>query len=226
MPITIYTQATISEKFKRIIQSGNYEKLIYDLLNTSTELFPNGFEYIEQQAHGECDFIDKANGQKYDAKLPITSEQGKMIGSRNGDYEKWIQSMLDECTEFKLKVVCKFGTDYAKKMKLYQTMSKLINDDQDDENIIFFFPFPVVCETSNSIYGQFAMDILSFIYDGLRTNRIIEKQEVYAVYPSADNKIIIRNLRTKVRESFSAEILNEYIKYDIQITKENYYGTN
>ena len=72
MSVTLYTQVTISEKFKRIIQSGNYEMLIYALLKASTKLFPNDFEYNEQQAGGECDFVDKTSGQKYNAKLPFT----------------------------------------------------------------------------------------------------------------------------------------------------------
>ena len=91
MHTTIYTQVTIGEDFKKIIQSGNYEKLIYTLLNASTKLFPHNFEYVEQQAKGECDFIDKTNGRKYDAKLPFTRDQGKMIGSRNANFEKWLK---------------------------------------------------------------------------------------------------------------------------------------
>ena len=77
MSVKLYTEVTISEKFKKIIQSGNYEKLVHSLLNLSTKLFPNEIKYIENQSCGECDYIDEKNGEKYDAKLPISKAQGK-----------------------------------------------------------------------------------------------------------------------------------------------------
>ena len=87
MNIQIY--ATIGESFKTLIKKDNYEKLIFELLKNSTKLFPNQYEHIATQSHGECDFLDLKTKEKYDAKLPITTKQGEWIGSNNGCFEKW-----------------------------------------------------------------------------------------------------------------------------------------
>ena len=207
--------ATISNKFRLLIQSGNYEKLILDLLNKSIKLFPNQYEHIDSQANGECDFIDQKTKGKYDAKLPITKKQGRWIGSNNADFEKWISSMMDECAEFAQKIIQERGLHRVEELKLYTIMKNLVVNDKPDENIIFFFPFPVVYETSCGIFGQFASDILSNIYDTLNQNGVIGERKIYAIYPSIDNKIGIRLLNTGVREWFSSELLDEYIKYDV-----------
>ena len=200
MSITLQTYITINEKFKKIIQSGNYERLIYSLLNVSAKLFPNEFEYIESQSCGECDFVDKKTGEKYDAKLPITTQQGKWIGSKQVDYKKWIESMLDECSEFAEKMIQKRGQHSIEELVLYQTLKQIIQKEKADEHIIFFFPFPIVYESSVGIYGQFASDILSTIYDGLQQSSTIKEQKIYAIYPSIDELIIIRNLANGARE--------------------------
>ena len=43
------------------------------------------FTHLDNQAHGECDFVDVVTGEKFDAKIPIDKRQGQMIGSRKGD---------------------------------------------------------------------------------------------------------------------------------------------
>lgn len=209
--------ATIDNKFRLLIQSGNYEKVILELLNKSIKLFPNQYEHMVSQANGECDFIDQKTKEKYDAKIPITKKQGYWIGSNNADFEKWISSMMNECSEFSKKIIEERGLHRVEELKLYTIMKNLIEDDKFDENIIFFFPFPIVYETSHGIFGQFASDILSNIYDALNRNGIVDERKIYAIYPSIDNKIGIRLLNTGVREWFSSELLDEYIKYDVYL---------
>ena len=215
----MHVLATISTKFKFLIQGGNYEKVILSLLNKSTKLFPNPFEHIFSQDNGECDFIDKKTKTKYDAKLPITKNQGRWIGCNNADFEKWILSMIDECAEFSKKIIQERGLHSIEELKLYKVMKNLIEKDKLDENIIFFFPFPVVYESSQGVYGQFASDILSNIYSALNKNGVVGKRRIYAIYPSVDNQIGIRLLNTGVREWFSSDILDEYIKYDVYLLK-------
>ena len=43
------------------------------------------FTHLDNQAHGECDFVDVVTGEKFDAKIPIDKRQGQMISSRKGD---------------------------------------------------------------------------------------------------------------------------------------------
>lgn len=49
-----------SEKMIDGLKSKVYEKFVLSLMNASESVFPHKYEYIEQQSHGECDFIDIA----------------------------------------------------------------------------------------------------------------------------------------------------------------------
>ena len=210
MHMIIQVYATIDNKFKTLIQGGNYEDVVLKLLNSSTKLFPNRYERILLQPNGECDFIDIKTKEKYDAKLPITKKQGQYIGSNNSDFEKWLESMRNECVEYGEKIIKRRELHRIEELTLYKIMKKQIEDDKLDENIIFFFPFPVVYEGSNSIYRQFASDILSSIYTVLNKNGIIHERKIYAIYPSIDNMIGIRLLNTGVREWLSSDILDGF----------------
>ncbi len=220
MKIQIY--ATISDSFKTLIKKDNYEKLIFELLKNSTKLFPNQYEHIATQSHGECDFLDLKTKEKYDAKLPITTKQGKWIGSNNACFEKWLESMINECSEYSEKRIKQRELqNNTEDLELYKIIKEKIEQDKEDENIIFFFPYPIVIESSEGIYGQFALDILSSIFNDLKENDIVKNRKIYAVYPTIDNKICIRLLNTLVREWFSSEKLNDYIKYDFYFLNKN-----
>lgn len=54
-------------------------------MNASKEIFPSRYTHLDNQAHGECDFVDVVTGEKFDAKIPIDKRRGQMIGSRKGD---------------------------------------------------------------------------------------------------------------------------------------------
>ena len=95
-----YETVRINDEFKNIIKSGNYEELILKLMNKSTKLFPNNYERVISQSHGECDFIDLKTFEKYDAKLLLNKKQGNWLGSKNSNFEKWIQSMIDEIADY------------------------------------------------------------------------------------------------------------------------------
>ena len=213
--MVVHAKVHIGENFQKIIQSGNYEKLIRKILNESTRLLPNKFKHNEVQPTGECDFIDLQTGEKYDVKLLLTQEQGKMIGSRNANFEVWVQSMLDECAEFG-KI---FGPERDQRtvvgLALYKLFEKNMHRIQPDENAILFSPFPIVYESTVSFYRQFGFDILSAIFEELLHNDVIGKKHIYVIYPSIDHKIVLRNLATGVREFFSAKDLDAYIWYEI-----------
>lgn len=55
-------------------------------MNASITIFPDNYIHLDNQAHGECDFIDSVTGEKFDAKIPFDKRQGQMIGSRKGKY--------------------------------------------------------------------------------------------------------------------------------------------
>lgn len=211
----------VSDEFKKIIQGGAYEELILTLMNKSTKLFPNEYERVVCQSHGECDFIDLKTNKKYDAKLPITKEQGRWLGSKNSNFEKWIQSMIDEIAECGQMIMNRSWDECIENLSLYQIMEKTIKKEPEDENIIFFIPFTIVFDGSNMIYTQFGSDILTFIFDRLEKNNVIGKRDVYVLYVGTEKELVFRHMNTRyVREYFSNEVLAKYIDYSIELAKD------
>lgn len=211
---------TISNEFKSFIQGGAYENLIFELLNQSKKHFPHRFEKIEHQHCGECDFIDMETGEKYDAKLPITKKQGRLIGSKNSDFEEWLKSTIEELSEFSDMFITNRGRYHVRDLTLYKIMEEEIKRNAADEHIIFFFPFLVVYEASETIWGQFASDILTCIYDELVEECVVENRKLYAIYPTVDGDLAIRNMETRVREYFSSKKLDKYISFDVSLTSK------
>ena len=214
MAITFHAQIAISEAFKQLIQRGRYEKPIVDLMNASTKLFPNQYKHNEIQSAGECDFLDLVTGKKYDAKLLITTQQGQWIGSRDDQILQWLNSMIEEGKEFSLKMITHPEEHDVRTLTLYKLMKDRLESDKCDEHLIFFLPFPVTNDSSIGFYRQFAADIFSAIYGALEQDHVLKEREIYIILPTTDEKIVIRNLRTGVREYFPRETVNPYIRFD------------
>ena len=214
MNFTMETIVTISDKIKHFIQSGNYEQFILELLNQSTKLFPGSYEYIYNQSNNQCDFIDIKTEEKYEAKLLITSEQGRLVGSRNSDYLRWICTMLEEVEEFD-KYIKDKGRYKIEDFQLYKLMHNKLLNIKCDENAILFIPFIISREPANSIYFQFATDILSVIFNKLKENEVVGSRKVYAIYPCIDGGVLVRHLGSCVREHIKNDKLQEYISFDV-----------
>ena len=61
--------STIHNDIKDLIKSGNYERIILDLMNASKIILPGQYIHLDNQANGEPDFIDVVTGEKFDAKV-------------------------------------------------------------------------------------------------------------------------------------------------------------
>ena len=215
-----YETVRISDEFKRIIQGGAYESLILNLMNKSEKLFPHKYKRVENQAHGECDFIDLETFEKYDAKIPFTKKQGAWIGSKNSDFEKWIQSMLDELVKYSDIVRRREWNEEISNLTLYKTMEKTIIKEPEDENIIFFIPFTIVQDSNDMIYNQFASDILTFIFDELERNNVVGNRKIYVIYVGMEKELVVRYMNHRgVREYFSNEELMSYIDYNVSLAR-------
>ena len=92
--------STIHNDIKDLIKSGNYERIILDLMNASKIILPGQYIHQDNQANGECDFVDVVTGEKFDAKIPIDKRQGQMIGSRKGDVGALTTEFHNEALEF------------------------------------------------------------------------------------------------------------------------------
>lgn len=219
MGFVIRETVNINDKFKTLIQSGNYEKIIHAIMNDSTKVFPNNYIHILSQSKGECDIKDSLSGKKFDAKLPITTLQGKLVGSRNADLLQFFQTVRIELEEFGEYIEKRGQTDFEQ-LRLYQILKKKLEADKPDENLIFLFPFPVVLDLGSTSITRIAGDVLTEIYRNLKKNNIIGKREIYVIYPCVDKQIVLRCLNNNKREYIEDIYLREYIQYDIELVKE------
>lgn len=177
-----------SEKMIDGLKSKVYEKFVLSLMNASESVFPHKYEYIEQQSHGECDFIDIATKEKFDAKLPLERKQVEFLtkGKQHApDYSKWIQELQSELSELNMKSI-QSGEFKITSTKLYQIMKEEIKKDKSDENIIFFFPFPVAPTYPGAVFLIHATDFPSMVFHQLEKEGELDfsQRSIYEIYPS------------------------------------------
>ena len=210
-------QAVLSEKLKTFIQNGNYEGYILELMNQSKIVFPGRYEWNSIQSKGECDFFDVETYEKYEAKLPFDKNEGELICRRDSDIKKWLEFMMNEEAEFGEKIIENRGKYKIDDLQLYRTLEKRLNDVQQDENAIILFPCPITLDIEPiegclNLLGM-TSDILSSIFSQLVRNNIIGKRKVYAIYPSMDEKIVLRCLNTGAREYLVFDGLKDIFEY-------------
>lgn len=206
--------STIHNEVKDIIKSGNYEKIILDLMNASKEIFPSRYTHLYNQAHGECDFIDVVTGEKFDAKLPIDKRQGQMIGSRKGDVGALTTEFHNEALEFQHCFVGEQKKPITE-LNLFKKMKNNISKTKSDENVIFFIPYPIVLDFEGfPLVG--ASDLLKKIYRGLSAITDTSKKHLYAIYISFDRKMVLRDLETDKREYLQFPEMQHYADYNIK----------
>ena len=214
--IILKTSSTISDSFAEFIKSGNYEQIIYELMCRSEVTFPNTYKHNQEQSHGECDFVDIATGEKFDAKLALNSKHGRVIGSKNGNINHLIKIMSQEAMEFSK---CYEGATRLKKeeLTLYKVLENLVKKIKADENGIFFFPFPITFDYKDSIFSIIGRDILQVLYEELKEKGLVNMKNLYVLYPAIDNTIVLRNMEEKVREYLRCPEFDDYIVYKYEI---------
>ena len=63
-------------------------------------------------------------------------------------------------------------------------------------------------------------DILSSIFSQLVRNNVVGERNVYAIYPSMDEKIVLRCLNTGTREYLVFDRLKEIFEYSFALLEE------
>lgn len=215
--------AAFSDKLKMFVQSGNYEPYILALMNQSELIFPSQYAANEEQAHSQCDFYDIRTSEKYEAKLPFDKKEGQLICSNSADLKEWLEFMLDEESEFSDRIVRERGKYRIDGLKLYQTLEKPLKTVQEDENAIILFPYPITLDmegNGNLNLLHFCGDILSSIFGELVHNGVVGTRKIYVIYPSMDNKIVLRCLNTNHREYLVSQELNGIFSYSFFCCKK------
>lgn len=214
--------ATLSDKLKTFIQSGNYEPYILTLMNQSELVFPSQYAANKEQAHSQCDFYDIRTSEKYEAKLPFDEKEGQLICSNNADLKKWLEFMMDEETEFSDRIIRERGKYRVDSLRLYKTLEKRLKTVQHDENAIILFPYPITLDLEGDgglNLLHFCGDILSSIFGELMRNGVIGTRKIYVIYPSMDDKIVLRCLNTNQREYLVSIELSVVFSYSFSLLR-------
>lgn len=210
MGFVIREKAILSDEFYKIFQRSKYEEFLCDLMNLSAIVFPHSYHHIPNQSNGECDFVDLVDHKKYDAKLPFDKKIGEIIGGQR-DYFNWYKLFITLEEEFG-EFIEKRGTIQIKDLKIYQIILDRINSTKADENVILFFPLPIVLDIQDS----FTSDMLSSIFSELKKQINLGK-EIIAVYPDGFGNIVLRRLNDNQREYLKYERLNKYFNYEKEL---------
>lgn len=216
MTMQFQVEASIANAFSDLIQGGKYEDFVLDLMNKSCKIFPNQYRHNDQQSHGECDFVCIETDEKYDVKLAFGTQDGCLLASRNRDVAAWIKHMIEIKTEFN-RCFTSHGLKNVENLTLYKTIQKLISKMEPDEHAIFLFPFPIVRDAEGAVHARFATDILSAVFDCLLDNNLVGERNVYAIYPSINHRIVIRDMRDFFREYMDFPELEQFVSYDFKL---------
>ena len=205
----IKSEFKISNDLLALFNKNNYEAYVLDIMNLSKVIFPNEYSIVKDQSAGQCDFIDTSTDEKFDAKLPFHPIQIEMLTNgkkHKPEIENWIKELHKEVAEFNPLSV-RYNPEYIENLKLYSIMLKQINRDKNDENIVFFLPYPISLSFKDSIFLQFASDYISSIFEKLKEKIDLINRNIYVVYPSSEkNRYVLRS----TNDIYS----KEYIDYD------------
>ncbi|MBQ8011344.1 MAG: hypothetical protein IJ265_07310 [Oscillospiraceae bacterium] len=215
-----YTQkVSISPNIIELFQKGKYEALVLSIMNSSTIVFPEEYERVDEQSHGECDYIGKTSKARYDAKLPFLPQQIALLtdGKKHGpQIHKWLEEMHNECVEFQPLKLREDPSYTVKQTRLFKIMKKAIMRDKQDENIVFFVPFPVVPTLHDPIFLDKTSNFLTKILDELKEECDFSERNIYVIHSSLEKNIIaLRNLNTRDIEYLECSELAQYISFKI-----------
>lgn len=223
--MSMYIRAEFSPDFLKLFQ-GEYEKHVLKIMNLSKSVFPGTYQFVGDQSHGECDYIEIKTGKKFDAKLPFTKQQIELLTDGRKHQPKiidWISSLHDEAAEYRF-VTENNEISKVTETKLYSIMKNQIKRDKKDEEIVFFLPFPISLSIRGSAYLQFATDFLHSIYDRLTADVDLAERGVYAIYPTVEKDIFaVRDLSKYGEEFITCKELGQFFAYEatkIQINQK------
>ena len=212
-------EATVSEALRDLVHRQHYEDYVFEIISNSKIIFKNcRFERVNEQSHGECDFIgvnckDKNKKKKYEVKLLFDKEIGALIGERKNNLTMGIERLLEQRSEY--GEILMQGVSDVSSTKLYQITKRRLSTVKNDENAIFFIPFPVVEYDKDDVYYQFATDFIQAIYKQLDKDGLTEGREIFFIYPAVEDDLYCIRDRNYHREYVPAPKLNDIVSYKV-----------
>ncbi len=214
--MALYWQMHFIRHPRELIQSSAYEKVIHQIMNDSMRIFPDKYHHVQNQSHGEPDFISiSGNKKKFDAKLLFSNEQCQLLSKGKNELIAWIMSVHQEINEASQKLLHN-QLQNIHETTLYNELLSRLPSEEIQEDTIYFTPYPIAPTYEESIFSQFAVDILSATFQALTENHPEKffNKECYIIYPTIPtNKLVLRNLNRDSKEYCSAAPLSPYVTY-------------
>lgn len=215
----INNMLTVSNNLIDLFRNHEYEHYVLYLMKESQSVFPGEYKMVEDQSHGECDFIEVNSNIKYDTKLPFLKNQLELLtdGKRHKpQILEWIKIMKAEASDFD-PLAIRNNKDYnITETKLYQIMKEAILRDKVDEHIIFFLPYPISLSISESIFLQFCTDYLKAIYNRLIDDICLNGRKIFVIYPASEkNQFALRDLSSYHTEFIICGELEKYFSFEV-----------
>ena len=95
-------------------------------------------------------------------------------------------------------------------------MKKAIERDKEDENIVFFLPYPVVLSVRGSVFLKFCADYLRMIYDKLKKEINIKKRKIYVIFCSSEKNVFaVRELGGYITDYIRCNSMEKYFSCEV-----------
>lgn len=217
--MTVKHLFTVSNDFIELFNKNNYEKYVLEIMNNSKIIFPNSYIEVSNQSQGQCDFIDSVTNEKYDAKLPFLPEQVRLLtdGKKHKpEIEKWIFELQKESTEYN-PLAYRDDPQYLENIKLYKIIKMQVQKDKEDENIVFFLPYPITISLEGSFFFQSLSDFISVILNNLKEVVQMGCRNIFIIYPSSKkNSFVLRSTRdVNNKEYVTYDGMEKYFSHEI-----------
>ena len=196
-----------SNDIDELTRKDVYEKIICAIMNSSKLVFPNNYSRIEVQNNNESDYIDINTGELYDSKLVISTNEGESLSKIKRNISYYFKSQVESINEVNESIEKDAN---VLNTKLFRRISHYVDELNESENLILFFPFPISLDMEYSIIDNLFNDFLDIINNNLKEK--LGSKKMYAIYPSLLNKIVIRELDKHQLEYLKIEGLEKYIK--------------
>lgn len=206
----------IYDSYKDLLKKKVYEPIILRLMNKSEIIFKEKYKYIENQSHRESDFVSNS-GIMYDAKILFYNRQCQALAINKDNLYTFISELQKEINEVYEAI------SYNDQQRLihstfYKEMENRIRKAEEKENIILFMPFACTMELSNNLDSLLREDIFTYIFNCMRENNnsLVERHNIYIIYPNIENYIIIKKLNDNTMELLFDEVFSKYIRFKLR----------
>lgn len=215
----VRVKIVISDNYADLLRKDIYEPVVCEIMNDSQLVFPDCYEQIFDQSHGESDFKNLQTGQMIDAKLLFQEKQCYMLAMGKEKLQKWLDSLKDEVNELFELMKQDSEAEFCSS-SLYFEMSQRLKNIKFGEDVVLFMPYPFAVRYKNGVITYLTVNIFRQIFQAVKKHQpeITAGKRVYIIYPSPDDRVVLAELSAadNIVEYLDNGILAEYVNIGVE----------